>query len=1081
MIKLFCGQKAYEEGEVYYRNGKVTFFNYDQKNNFYEAVVEGNLDFQVTFEVDRNEKVHAECTCPPFTLNHRFCNHIAAVMWKIHYLPVEHPKPRDQKPALSSTSINEGFLEENRLTKGVLDLFTSNSFHKIGVQTYFENKEIINMSLICRPIPSENRKYIFGLELQVGLKRMYLVKNIREFLEHVDRGEPYPFSKHFTYTPELHRFQHENEAILQQLIQIYRQETIYLGADNVFNEKVERSLDKRILIIPPFLWETLLPLLVQAPLVKIEQERTVYLGIQISEEALPLKFEFDQAQSEGYQLKIQGLDWITVFESYSCVLFDGKIIKLSGDQCKLLSELMQILETYRKDVVTIPAQQMEAYMEKVIPGLMKLGVIVISKAVSDRIVKKTLKAKLYLDRLNGRLLAGLEFQYDDIIINPLERARQNRSSDFLLLREGDKEQQILEWMDQSSFTKTDGGYFMQNEEEEYQFLYHGVPQLKKLVEVYATTAVKARLYTGNTPIKIKVDLEERTDWLVFKFELDGIPESELRQLIKSVEEKRKYYRLPNGSLLSLESKEFKKTNRLLNELINQKEDLIDNELRLPVMSGLNLMDSYEKVNGISLGKSFRRLLENLRNPDIREFPVPDSLVHTLRDYQEYGFQWLKTLAHYRFGGILADEMGLGKTIQSIAFIVSVLPEIRTRELPAIIVAPASLVYNWFNELKKFAPEVRVAMAEGSKTERSRIVKDLSAIDVLITSYPLLRQDIKIFQELSFHTLILDEAQAFKNYTTQTARAVKKIQAKHRFALTGTPIENSLEELWSIFDVVFPELFQNRAKFHDLSRETVANRVRPFILRRVKSDVLKELPEKIESQQASELLPEQKKLYAAYLAKLRQETLKHLNEGGLKKNRIKILAGLTRLRQLCLHPALFIEGYAGSSAKFEQLLEIIEECRNEGKRLLIFSQFTQMLKIIGKELAYQGIPYFYLDGNTPGSERVELCNRFNDGEKEMFLISLKAGGTGLNLTGADTVVLYDLWWNPAVEQQAADRAHRIGQKKIVQVIRLVSQGTIEDKMYELQQRKKNLIDEVVQPGQETLSTLTEQEIKDILSI
>ncbi|MDF2902985.1 MAG: superfamily helicase, partial [Bacillus sp. (in: firmicutes)] len=274
---------------------------------------------------------------------------------------------------------------------------------------------------------------------------------------------------------------------------------------------------------------------------------------------------------------------------------------------------------------------------------------------------------------------------------------------------------------------------------------------------------------------------------------------------------------------------------------------------------------------------------------------------------------------------------------------------------------------------------------------------------------------------------------------------------------------------------------NRAKFHDLSRETVANRVRPFILRRVKSDVLKELPEKIESQQASELLPEQKKLYAAYLAKLRQETLKHLNEGGLKKNRIKILAGLTRLRQLCLHPALFVEGYGGSSAKFEQLLEIIEECRSEGKRLLIFSQFTQMLKIIGKELAYQGIPYFYLDGNTPGSERVELCNRFNDGEKEMFLISLKAGGTGLNLTGADTVILYDLWWNPAVEQQAADRAHRIGQKKIVQVIRLVSQGTIEDKMYELQQRKKNLIDEVVQPGQETLSTLTEQEIKDILSI
>ncbi|MNS42264.1 RNA polymerase-associated protein RapA [compost metagenome] len=328
---------------------------------------------------------------------------------------------------------------------------------------------------------------------------------------------------------------------------------------------------------------------------------------------------------------------------------------------------------------------------------------------------------------------------------------------------------------------------------------------------------------------------------------------------------------------------------------------------------------------------------------------------------------------------------------------------------------------------------------------------------------------------------MDEAQAFKNHGTLTAQSVKSIEAKHRFALTGTPVENGLEELWSIFSAVFPALFPNRQAFNDLPRETIARRVRPFLLRRLKSDVLKELPEKIETVQASELLPEQKKLYAAYLAELQAETLKHLKDDDLQKHRIKILAGLTRLRQLCCHPALFVEGYNGSSAKFEQLLEIIDDCRSAGKRMLIFSQFTQMLGLIRRELGYQGVPHFYLDGQTPGADRVELCSRFNEGEGDLFLISLKAGGTGLNLTGADTVILYDLWWNPAVEQQAADRAHRIGQKNVVQVIRLVTEGTVEDKMYELQQKKKNLIEEVIQPGQESLSSLSEQDIREILSI
>ena len=430
---------------------------------------------------------------------------------------------------------------------------------------------------------------------------------------------------------------------------------------------------------------------------------------------------------------------------------------------------------------------------------------------------------------------------------------------------------------------------------------------------------------------------------------------------------------------------------------------------------------------------------------------------------------------------LADDMGLGKTLQSITFILSELPNIRKSAHPVLIVCPSSLTYNWLSEITKFAPEIETIVVDGNKNDRKLLLKNIMKIDVLITSYTLLRSDIKWYEKQSFHTVFFDEAQSFKNPITQTAKAVKKIQAEHRFALTGTPVENSLEELWSIYHVVFPELFLGIKEYSKLSRAKIARRIRPFLLRRMKRDVLTELPEKIESMESVELLPEQKKLYAAYLAKLRHDTLKHLDKDTLRKNRIRILAGLTRLRQICCHPALFVEGYKGSSAKFDQLMEIIEESRVSQRRVLVFSQFTKMLDLIGREFTIRGLTFFYLDGQTPAGERVELCNRFNEGERDLFLISLKAGGTGLNLTGADTVILYDLWWNPAVEEQAADRAYRMGQTNEVQVIKLIARGTIEEKMNELQVKKKHLIEEIIDPDEKLSTMLTDEDIRELLMI
>lgn len=1106
VIKLLCGKSVFEKGLTYYQSGSVDIIAIEEKNtaipnrprSIYEAEVQGGIVYDVIVIIDIDGDVQAECACPAYVHGGPFCKHIAAVLITIDALKAEGE--RSELPGFSSAPYIEesgiltprsimspsqdlrGKSKDEHLVSSLLGMFDHRRPRPSGTGAFVDNRIPLHMEFICKPFTYSFTRTMLGIELKVGPKRLYIVQKIRDFLECVHRGEVYEFSKHFIYDPAIYSFRKEDNAVLQKLIEIVLNEKIYRDNIAPYSPYGGSMGGHRLVAVPPLFWESLQSSLTEVSAVYLQLGEELYEGIHLSTEAPPIHFEFEQAEEEGYHLDIQGLEQIMVLEDYALVVSEGKLLKLSSQECMQLSEMKKMLDSSRRNGLDIAQEQMESFMDKVVPGLKKLGTVQIADSIANRIVQHKLVARLYLDRVRDRLLAGLEFQYGDIVINPLDEKAHIRGTNLILLRDSEEEARILELMEHESFAKTESGYIMTDEEGEYDFLYHTIPLLEPLLTVFATSAVKGRVFTSTTPPKLSISWNEKTDWLDFNLELSGIPESEIKMVLKSLQEKRRYYRLPEGALLPLESEELQEIIAFMNELGVHAGEIKGPEFSLPVVRGLHLISADTHSDSIKLGRSFKRLLANMRNPENLDFPIPESLAPVLRDYQQYGFQWLKTLAHYRFGGILADDMGLGKTLQSIAFLLSELPDLRQNGLPALIVAPASLTYNWLNELKKFTPEIKAVIADGTVAERGRILKNTAKADVIITSYPLLRRDVQLYAKKSFHTLILDEAQTIKNHTTQTAQAVMALQARHRFALTGTPVENALEDLWSIFGTVFPGLFPGKKAFHDLPRETVAKRSRPFLLRRLKSDVLKELPEKIESLHACELLPEQNKLYVAYLARLKKEALKHLTEDGFgSNNRIKILAGLTRLRQLCCHPSLFVEGYEGSSAKFEQLFEILEECRSSGKRVLLFSQFTEMLGLIGRELGYQGIPYFYLDGQTPVPQRVELCNQFNEGERDLFLISLKAGGTGLNLTGADTVILYDLWWNPAVEQQAADRAHRIGQKNVVQIIRLVTQGTVEEKMYELQQKKKSLIDEVIQPGQEGLSTLTEQDIREILMI
>jgi len=404
------------------------------------------------------------------------------------------------------------------------------------------------------------------------------------------------------------------------------------------------------------------------------------------------------------------------------------------------------------------------------------------------------------------------------------------------------------------------------------------------------------------------------------------------------------------------------------------------------------------------------------------------------------------------------------------------------------VAPTSLTYNWLSELNRFAPELSVMVLSGPGPQRAsqiRHVKEVRDVDVLITSYPLIRRDIDQLTDIPFRFVILDEAQHIKNASSVGALAVKQLQAKTRFALTGTPMENSAGELWSIFDFVLPgylntyNAFLRRYQDGDQA-DDLRRKIRPFLMRRLKKDVLTELPDKIETVMTAQMSPEQSKVYQSAMIRLRERVDHVMAEKGLGRGRTEVLAAITELRQICCHPALVLPDYAGTAGKLDLLLDILPSAVAAGRRVLLFSQFTSMLKILRKQLEGEGYQTMYLDGETPPAKRLEMTEQFNGGMGQIFLISLKAGGTGLNLTGADMVIHYDPWWNPAAEDQATDRAHRIGQTRKVEVIRLVTHASIEEQVVALGQRKKALFDQLITPGEELVTALTEQDIRALFN-
>ena len=568
---------------------------------------------------------------------------------------------------------------------------------------------------------------------------------------------------------------------------------------------------------------------------------------------------------------------------------------------------------------------------------------------------------------------------------------------------------------------------------------------------------------------------------------------ELEGLLSSYRRRRKYYRLKNGDFLELEDNGLSAVAELAEGLELSVEELEEGHIRVPEYRSFYLDQVLRENEGIvevKRSSSYKAFLRSMKNVEDSDYEVPAGLNAELRPYQKFGFRWLMTLGAMGFGGILADDMGLGKTVQAIAYLAAVKENYEgdtTRH--SLIICPASLVYNWESEIHRFAPGLTVETVVGGAGSRKEKIRN-SRADILLTSYDLLKRDVEAYQEALFDTVFIDEAQNIKNHGTQTAKAVKALGCARRFALTGTPIENSLSELWSIFDFLMPGFLGAYKHFREKYEQPVAARqdevaaerlrrmIRPFILRRLKKEVLKELPDKLEEVVYSRMETAQREIYEARVQKL-LDSLSRQSQEEYRVGKLQILAELTHLRQLCCDPSLVYENYDGGAAKVDTCVELVSNAVEAGNKVLLFSQFTSMLDIIRRRLDEAGIGYYILTGSTSKEKRNELVKSFNGDGPPVFLISLKAGGTGLNLTAASIVIHFDPWWNQAAQNQATDRAHRIGQQQVVTVYKLIMKDTLEEKILEMQERKAGLSEEIMADGSISEVMGSKEEFMEIL--
>ncbi|MBB6448370.1 SNF2 family DNA or RNA helicase [Geomicrobium halophilum] len=1047
-----------QRGKKYYDEGKIRRLSQKGKGEWRAVAVgsEANI-YHVQLTVHERDGVPLDyhCSCQAFAAYPGLCKHLVGTIYEW----AEHAETVSQSSHIQPPQASHrDTAKVNRFIQSFADLYEEYKEELLERETLQ-----VEYFIHIRPAGFFANSGFVELEMKLGGNRTYVVKDIDEWLNAYEQKRSLTFTKNFTYDPLEHRLTPEDEKIMSFLgdLKNMRQEPRYRYSGS----------KERTKYIPGPSLRPLLELLqyTNVQMVKNSDEEH-HKGIEVRDRDFPLHFRL-QAKEQHYELDWEnGSEVRYLGEDYRAFVIEHTFYMMNEQEQNIFSRLYKRMKR-ENDTLVIPKDSFEMFCSYVLPQVNQLAEVKIKEEVKEELTIDSLRASLYVEEQEGKLLARTIFSYGRNQVDPYSD-QHLEGHDSYVMRDIKKENEVMARIERIPFTYNEQGLMLKDEADIAAFLMEDLQDLSKVMDVYLTDAVQSFVFSPKDSPSLDIAVNQSMNWLDINFQFAELGQEEAEALLQAMLERRSYHRLQSGAFINLQEDVYQGISSTL-EKITPPGTTPTQEMTAPLYKAFQLE---EDQTSVTFTERLEKLVEDISNPENLEVTPPAHLEGTLREYQKTGFRWLTSLAHYGFGGILADEMGLGKTIQAISVIAHEVE--RNPQTETLVVAPASLIYNWKKELELYAPELKVAVIHGTKTEREGALAQEA--HVFITSYPSLQRDEAMYFGRMFNTLIVDEAQYLKNDRAKTTRAVQSVQKKHAFALSGTPVENRSDELFSLFSVVMPDLFPVKRKFKQLSNDDISKRVQPFIMRRLKTQVLEELPEKQENVQYTELTQMQKQLYVAQVEQISNELQASVRERTFSQNRFQILAGLTRLRQICCHPQLVMDdAKPDSSGKLEFLSEYVRSGLVAGRRMVIFSQFTSMLSIIREHFDEQGWEYYYLDGGTPVSDRLKIADAFNAGEKNLFLISLRAGGTGLNLTGGDTVILYDLWWNPAVEQQAADRVHRFGQKKQVQIVRLVTSGTIEEKIIALQEEKKTLVDDLIQPGETLLETLQPEDIQSLL--
>ncbi|MBR5287466.1 MAG: DEAD/DEAH box helicase [Clostridia bacterium] len=1048
LLRRITPQEEYAAAQAIYRAGGVR--GMDEENGFLRYAVDGSPRRVV--RVGASSRLSGRCSCDFFGNVHKPCRHIAAAMML----------------AISTGAIEEMRRRRARENAGAL---------MDTLQSALPMETPIELEVTLRIIGAHDPVRVC---LRVGQERMYVVKSIAQFFEALEKKESMAFGKGFVLEPQWMGFAGVDAKIISLL-----QDAAYVC--NLEGKLAATGLDAKYLTLSDRFVPRLMQLLMAKP-----------FKISFGEEVVHIPGVFDgqaellfgvTASGREIEIRAQMPKTLRMLDPQCRYVYcEGDVLRLPREQRSIVRAMIAAGQD-GQSAFRFDAAQGIRVISELLPALECAGAVTIDGALAERIVRRPLKVKAYFDREDRMVLCRMTFEYGDDAFDPFAPAQPPREGEenLLMLRDSAGERAALDLLAASGFRMQKGRVLLSGQDAIYRFLTEGIYVLQKNAEVYCSD--EFRRMTPRKP-RFAGSLRMQDGALQLEVTENGEPTPEIAAILRALRDRKKYFRLKDGAYLDLTDME--EWRELAEAAVGG--DSPDETQEETNERGLLEIENYRAAYMMSLlgggaipVSADQSVTDMVDSMDRDGDPCPEPLGSLLRPYQLRGFMWMQALHRLRMGGILADDMGLGKTLQVISLLLwaSRTQNTESARMPSIVVAPTSLVYNWLSELGRFAPELRVLVSEGSQQQRAAQIACLNApdcdVDVYITSYPLIRRDIAALSRVPFRFAILDEAQYIKNAMSVGAGAVKQLKAQTRFALTGTPMENHPGELWSIFDFVLPGYLLSFAQFmHRFGTgeelDVLRRRIRPFLLRRLKNDVLRELPEKNEIQMMAEMTEEQRRVYQASLLRLKPQ-VEEMAKGG---NRIQVLAAITELRQICGHPSLVLPTYAASSGKMDLLLDILPGALEAGHRALIFSQFTRMLRILQRRLEAAGISCMYLDGDTPPKRRIAMVEEFNSGEGQVFLISLKAGGSGLNLTGADTVIHFDPWWNPAAEDQATDRAHRIGQKHTVNVIRLITRGSIEEQVVRLGERKRELFDQMITAGEAMPTQLTQEDIRALFA-